>query len=156
MTVPPEDAARDLADTRALQARALPAEPSFPAWFTTGVALFATGVAFLTEPGTPALLTGIGVAALAAALAAMVFLVARAGRLRLHRDLIKPAPMAGFTGWVLACAGLALAVALHLHTREVAYAGTYGCLAMTAFIAVTSPFLARWMSRRIAGAIRAA
>ncbi|MEV7009699.1 hypothetical protein [Streptosporangium sp. NPDC051022] len=153
MSVSPEDAARALSDIHATQARAIRSEPFFPTWFVTGVALFATGVSFLSEPGTPPLTTGVGVVVLTAALVAMVFGLARGGRMRAHRSLITRTAMTGYLCWVLASVAVALLVALPLGTREVAYAGTYGCLAMTAFMTATSPLVARWISRRIAGAI---
>jgi hypothetical protein len=154
MSISPEDAARALSGIRGVQAQAIRSEPFFPAWFTVGVALFATGVSFFTEPGTSPLTTATGIAVLTVALAAMVFRLARGTRMRTHHSLIKPETVSGYVCWVLVSVAVALAVALPLNAREVAYAGVQGCLAMTVFMAATGPLIARWMSRRTADAIR--
>ncbi|MBB2913539.1 hypothetical protein FHS43_004843 [Streptosporangium becharense] len=150
MNISPEDAARSLADARAVQAQALRAEPSFPTWFTTGVGLFATGIAFVTEPGTPPAVIVPALVVLTGVLVAMVLRLARGARLRVHRSVIEREAMLGYTGWVLASVAVAFAVAFPLAGAGVRYAGGYGCLAMTAFMAATGPFVARWISRRLA------
>lgn len=40
-----------------------------------------------------------------------------------------------------------------LAASETAYAATYGCLAMTAFMAVTGPLVTRWISWRFAARV---
>ncbi|GAA2913894.1 hypothetical protein GCM10010517_80440 [Streptosporangium fragile] len=153
MNISPEDAARSLADARTTQARALRAEPSFPAWFTTGVALFATGVTFATEPGTAPAVTVTVIVALTAALVAMTLKLALGSRMRAHRSVIERGAMLGYAGWVLSSVAVAFAVAFPLAGAEVRYAGTYGCLVMTAFMAATGPLVARWISRRLAARV---
>ncbi|MFI6508481.1 hypothetical protein ACIBCT_12820 [Streptosporangium sp. NPDC050855] len=156
MSISPEDAARTLADVRTTQARALRAEPWFPAWYPVGVALFATGVTFVSEPGTDPAVTAGGIVVLTIALVGLVLRLTLTARMRAHRSLLEPAALTGFVVWVLASVGVAFAVAFPLDAAGVAYSGTYGCLVMTAFMAATGPLVGRWISSRLAAGVEQA
>ncbi|MET8144657.1 hypothetical protein ABZU32_30510 [Sphaerisporangium sp. NPDC005288] len=153
--ITPEEAARTLREIRESQARVIRARPWFPPWYTTGVALFVTGMQVLTEPGTPGAVTATGIVVLTLALAGSVGAVVLFERQRPHRSLITASALVSFMAWVAVCVGLCLAVALSLSGAGVPYARTYAGLAMTAFMAVTGPLVGRWITRRIAAAVEA-
>ncbi|MGC5014755.1 hypothetical protein ACLQ2R_28650 [Streptosporangium sp. DT93] len=156
MSISPEDAARTLADVRTTQARALLAEPWFPAWYPVGVALFCTGIVFVSEPGTEPAVTIGGVVVLTIALVGLVLKLALTARMRAHRSLLESASLTGFVLWVMVSMGVAFAVTFPLEAAGVAYSGTYGCLTMTVFMAATGPFVGRWISRRLAARVERA
>ncbi|MGW4643480.1 hypothetical protein ACWEN6_33530 [Sphaerisporangium sp. NPDC004334] len=153
--ISPEEAARTLREIRESQARMIRARPWFPAWYPIGVALFVTGMQFLTEPGTPGAATATGIVVLTLALAGSVGALVLFERQRLYRSLVTASVLVTYIAWVAVCVGLCLAVALLLSGGGVPYARTYAGLAMTAFMAVTAPLVGRWISRRIAAAVEA-
>ncbi|MFC7385862.1 hypothetical protein [Sphaerisporangium rhizosphaerae] len=153
--ISPEEAARTLREIRESQARMIRSRPWFPAWYTTGVALFVTGMQFLTEPGTPGAATAAGIVVLTLALTGSVGALVLFERQRPHRSLVTGSILLWFMAWVAVCVGVCLAVALPLSGAGVPYARTYAGLAMTAFMAVTGPLVGRWITRRIAATVEA-
>ncbi|MEO3810860.1 hypothetical protein ABGB17_17815 [Sphaerisporangium sp. B11E5] len=152
--ITPEDAARTLNEIRTSQARLIRSRPWFPAWYTTGVALYVTGIQFLTEPGTPVAATSTGIAVLTLALAALVLTFAFRTRHRPHRALVTWKILAIFATWLATAIALCLVLALAL--SDISYARTYAALAMTAYMTATGPLIARHITNRMAATIEAA
>lgn len=154
--ITPEDAARTLREIRTSQARVIRSRPWFPAWYTTGVALYVTGVQFLTEPGTPMNTMTTGIAVLSAALLALVLTLAYRTRRRPHRTLVTPKILAVFAAWLVTAILLCLALALPLDAAGIPYARTYAALVMTVYMAATGSVVARHITDRMAAAIESA
>ncbi|MCT9932558.1 hypothetical protein N5079_20365 [Planotetraspora sp. A-T 1434] len=146
----PQEAAQSLADIRRTQAKAVGSQPWFPTWYMVGVGLFVTGAQLVTEPGTPAVVMAAGGGVLAVGLGALIARLVTSRRMTAHRSVLSAAGMAGFALWLALSIGPALALALWMSTREVAYARTYAALGMSAFMALTGPYVARWISRQMA------
>ncbi|MEW9534120.1 hypothetical protein [Microbispora sp. NPDC049125] len=145
----PEEAARSLATIRNTQVRTLESEPWFPTWYTVGVGVVVTGVQFVTEPGTSTpVIVGASVL-LTAALGALVGTLVRTRRVQAHKSLI-PAALATFLAWMFVLVGVCLVIAFRLDALEVAYGRTWAALTMTALMAVTGPFVSRWIARQMA------
>ncbi|MEZ0076738.1 hypothetical protein [Planotetraspora sp. GP83] len=145
----PEEAARSLSAIRRTQAKAVGSEPWFPTWYAAGVGVFVTGAQFITEPGTPVSVIVGGGLVLTAGLGALIGRLVTSRRMTAHRSLTSPAGMVVFALWLCAGIGLCLALALWLASAEIAYARTYAGLVMTAFMAATGPYVARWISRQM-------
>ncbi|MEV4455292.1 hypothetical protein [Microbispora sp. NPDC049633] len=149
----PEEAAQSLAAIRQTQAKAVRSQPWFPAWYAVGVGLFVTGVQFVTEPGTPVPVTVITGVLLCAGMGALIAVFIRTRTMTTHRSLMRADALAVFAVWLFVSIGICLAVAFRLSAAEVAYARTYGGLAMTGFQLVTGPFVGRWVSALLARGI---
>ncbi|GAA4565425.1 hypothetical protein [Planotetraspora kaengkrachanensis] len=145
-----DEAARSLATIRDTQTRAVRSQPWFPTWYVVGVALFVTGIQFVTEPGMPVAVGGVFGVLLVAALGALVGVFVKTRRMTAHRSLLSPGEFVLFGVWLAACVALCLVLALRLQAAEIAYARTYAALVMTVFMAATGPLVARGISRRIA------
>ncbi|MFC4532446.1 hypothetical protein [Sphaerisporangium dianthi] len=153
--VTPEEAARTLREIRDSQARVIRARPWFPAWYTTGLALYITGVQFCTERGTPGPVMVAGLIVLTLAMGGMVGAVVFVRRQRPHRSLVTWRLLVSYAAWLMVAIALSTALALPLAMAGVPYARTYAGLTMTAYMAVTGPLIGWWMTRRIAAAIEA-
>lgn len=153
MNLTPEEAAHSLAEIRQTQARAVRSRPWFANWYTTGVAVFVTGIQFVTEPGTPRAVAVIGAVLLSAGLGALIAVFVRTRPAVPHRSLMDTASMTIFATWLGAAVVLTLVLALILSAQEIAYARTYAGLAMTVFMAGTGPLVGRWITARMADKI---
>jgi hypothetical protein len=153
MDVSPEEAARALSGIRATQARAVRATPWFPTWFVVGIGLSVTLIQVAGDPLTPLPLRIAGIVLAAAGITGCSIAVGRSGSMRAHRSVHDAAGIIGYIVWIMLLVGLTVAFALILGTREVPYAATWACLAMTAVMGLTGPLLARWISRRNAAKI---
>lgn len=150
MHVTPEEAAHRLAEIRRTQARAVGSRPWFPNWYTVGVAVFVTGIQFITEPGTPRAVLVIGAILLPAGLGALMAVFFHTRTAVPHRSLMDGKNWALFIGWLCAAIALCLTLALVLSFQGIPYARTYAGLAMTAFMAGTGPLVTRWITARMA------
>ncbi|WP_432926037.1 hypothetical protein ACQPZZ_34570 [Microbispora sp. CA-135349] len=146
----PEEAAQSLATIRRTQAKALRSEPWFPHWYTTGVGVFVTGGQFVTEPGTPIPVMIGGGLVLLTGMVILAFLMVRRRKMSAHRSLMTGSGSVAFAVWLVGSIALDIALTFWLTFAEVPYGRTYGALAMTVFMAATGPFVARWISDRMA------
>ncbi|WP_248963679.1 hypothetical protein [Sphaerisporangium perillae] len=151
--ISPEDAAHSLHEIRAAQAKMVRARPWWPGWYTTGVALYVTGMQYCTEPGTTPAVQVTGITLLSLVLAGLVAAMALSSRQRPHRSLVTPAVLGAFGAWLLVGIALCMVLALALSGAGISYGRTYAGLAMTAYMAVTGPLVARWITRRMAATI---
>ncbi len=149
----PEEAAQSLATIRQTQVKAVRSRPWFPTWYVVAVGMFVTGVQFVTEPGTPVPVTVITGVLLFAGMGALIAVFVRTRAMTTHRSLIRMDAMALFALWLFLSIVICLAVAFRLDATEVAYARTYGGLAMTAFQLATGPFVGRRISALLARGI---
>ncbi|GGL08780.1 hypothetical protein Sme01_12640 [Sphaerisporangium melleum] len=153
--ISPDEAAHTLREIRTTQARVVRARPWFPAWYTTGVALYVTGVQFATEPGTPMTVTVTWIIALTAALVGLVLALVFLERQRPYRSLVTPGVLGVFLAWVASAVAVGAAFAFPLDGAGVPYARTWATLVMTAYMTVSGPTVARWITRRMASEIEA-
>ncbi|GAA4203156.1 hypothetical protein GCM10022252_60320 [Streptosporangium oxazolinicum] len=153
MDITPEEAARTLDQVRETRRRVLrAAPPTFPAWYPVVVWGFVTGMQFVTEVPSFRWLW-VAVVALWAGLAVAVFTFVREVRnasLRPHSSVMDPWAWVGFTGWLVATCLGSVVLALWFKDLDLAYPRTLMGVTMTVIVAITSPPLARWMSRRTA------
>ncbi|MFC6083942.1 hypothetical protein [Sphaerisporangium aureirubrum] len=153
--ITPEDAARTLSEIRASQARLIRSRPWFPAWYTTGVGLYVTGIQFFTEPGTSVGVMRTGIGVLTVALIGLVLALVLLGHQRPHRALVTWRVLGIFGAWLVTALVLCFVLALALSAVEVPYARTFAALVMTVYMAVTGPPVARRITRRMAATIEA-
>ncbi|WP_214412701.1 hypothetical protein [Sphaerisporangium fuscum] len=151
----PDEAARVLKEIRASQARVVGARPWWPGWYTTGVALYVTGVQFLTEPGTPAAVMAVGLTILTVLLTRLIVALVRGNRPQPHRSLVTAPVVAAFTAWLLSAVAACLVAAIWLSVSGLPYARTYAGLGLTVYMALTGPPVARWITRHMAAKIEA-
>ncbi|WP_055480709.1 hypothetical protein [Sphaerimonospora mesophila] len=150
-----EEAARNLATIRETQAKAMRFQPWLPVWFMAGIGLFVTGVQFITEPGIPKpVAVGLGIV-LAAGMGALVAVFAKTRRMTLSGRMATSAMLPVYLPWLFVGIGLNLGVVFLLGGMDVPFGRTYAGLSLTAYFALGSPLISRWIARRMARKLEA-
>ncbi|WP_055480269.1 hypothetical protein [Sphaerimonospora mesophila] len=145
----PEEAAENLANIRRTQAKAV-TQRWFPAWYLGGIGLFLTGLQFITEPGIPNLVrVGVGIS-IFLGLGALIAVLARTRRMTAGSGLAWPAFLPVFLPWFSVGIGLMLGLMFLFNTMGMTYWRTFGSLAFAVYLALGSPLISRWSSRRMA------